>query len=158
MSIRKSLARHFENELLSKGSISYIPATMIIMMYTLIFSIWWFVGYPYEWILASGLLGWTLMITVVNGECILAVKLMVRPIDDEIYFLTYISTDHVQYRCKLLVNLLYMRQHRTKPLVGTTFEDKTYTRIDDFKSYFNEPYYMVKRSIKLPDEFWEQKY
>lgn len=98
------------------------------------------------------------MVAIVNGECILAVKLMVRPIDDEIRFLTYESTEPVQYRCKLLVNLLYMRQHRAKPLVGTIFEDKTYTRTDDFKSYFNEPYYMVKRSIKLPDEFWEQKY
>ena len=157
MNIRKRLFDRYSSKVMSGSISNYVPLPVIVVVAICITGIWFAIGYPRLFPLLTGLIGWAIMVISINGECYVAVKLMIRPIDDEIQFFIYKDKSDIEYRCKAIVNLLYMRQHRTAPLRGTIIEDKTYPYIEDFHSYLNEPYYMLKRNKILPEEFWVQK-
>ena len=157
MNIRKRLFDRYSSKVMSGAISNYVPLSVIIIIAIGIMGIWFAIGYPRLRPLLTGLISWAVMVISINGECYIAVKLMIRPIDDEIHFFIYEDTSDIEYRCKAIVNLLYMRQHRTAPLRGTIIEDKTYPYIDNFHSYLNEPQCMLKQSDILPKEFWVQK-
>lgn len=161
MNIKKRLYNKYSSKALS-GSLAYIRLHVIVIVslgiITGVCLTSLATGYPRFLHLCIGLIGWAIVVIMINGECFIAVKLMIKPIDNEIRFLIYKDTSDIEYRCKAVTNLLYMRQHRVMTLRGTIFNDKTYPYIKDFKSYLNEPYYMLKRNHILPEEFWVQKY
>ena len=107
------------------------------------------------WILIFAYTGITLLSGLYNINYVYAVRDNVKLIDSQLEHLYYHDTDTLMHRRKIVVELLYIRQQRVKPLVGTMFEDKTYPHIDNFGTIKFMPY-MLKRIA--PNEFWVQKY
>lgn len=107
------------------------------------------------WILILAYTVISLICGLHNMSYVHAVRDSVKNIDAQLEHLYYYDTDTLMQRRKIVVELLYIRQCRVEPLVGTMFEDKTYPHIDNFGTIRFMPH-MLKGIV--PNEFWVQKY
>lgn len=132
---------------------SYVTLWMYLLWIVIFMLIHYLIGEP-RWVLYSAIIGFTVICLRYNIHAVITFKRILKPIDDELEYLYYYDKSTVTHRAKVVIELLYVRQHRTRMMKGTMFEDKKYPYIDNF-DLLKCLDYRLKGIV--PNEFWVQK-